>query len=472
VTGPVHPEGRRPRPAPAAPVEPAGAADPGGPGPLPEVPEALLSGYLDAALATLRAADQGELPGPLRQYQTWTPKRMRHPRVLGLVRRTLDLDHSFRKTVDERVLAEEEALARLVRAGRHAEALASGETPEAVARVGIALGPDGEAAVAAAVAAAATSQARAEAAAVRSTLAGVESDLDAARERAEAEAAGARAAREELRAAREELRRVERERRTLAERVEGLERELAQSAAALRTARDEAAAEQRRLGGRVAELQARLSEAQKNYRALRRSAGQVDPVVAEAVGALERDLDALRRATGLGEEGTRGRGAAGAGVGRRPERRRPLAVPGGRGGDDPETLAAWMGEDGVLVLVDGYNVTKHPMGFPDRGLEDQRTLLLDLCRRLARRFGAEVTVVFDGGTVGPIPTRLPLGPVEVVFTDAGRTADDEIVARTNAAPPERPVVVVTSDNELRTRVTALGATITRSPALLGLATAR
>jgi predicted RNA-binding protein with PIN domain len=124
------------------------------------------------------------------------------------------------------------------------------------------------------------------------------------------------------------------------------------------------------------------------------------------------------------------------------------------------------------VLVDGYNVTKHPAGFPDRGLEDQRTLLLDLCRRLARRFGAEVTVVFDGGTVGPIPTRLPLGPVEVVFTDAGRTADDEIVARTNAAPAERPVVVVTSDNELRSRVAALGATVTRSQALLGLAGAR
>jgi predicted RNA-binding protein with PIN domain len=454
----------------SGPVEPDGSG-------LPDLPEALLAGYLDAALATLRAADQGDLPGQLRQYQTWTPKRLRHPRVLALVRRTLDLDQSFRKAVDERVLDEEDALARLLRSGRHAEALASGESPEAVAKVGLALGPDGEAAVTAAVTAAATSQAKAEAAAVRSTLAGVESDLDAARERAEAEAAGARSAREELRAAREALRRVERERRALAERVEGLERELAQSSAALRAARDEAAAEQRRLAGRATELQARLSESQRNLRALRRSAGQVDPVVAEAVGALERDLEALRRATGLGDEGGRGRGSggsrgAGATSGRRPKRRSPLAVPGGRGADDPETLAVWMGVDGVLVLVDGYNVTKHPQGFPDRGLEDQRTLLLDLCRRLARRFGAEVTVVFDGGTMGPIPTRLPLGPVEVVFTDAGRTADDEIVARANAAPPERPVVVVTSDNELRARVTALGATITRSPALLGLATAR
>ena len=229
----------------------------------------------------------------------------------------------------------------------------------------------------------------------------------------------------------------------------------------------------------MAELQARLTESQRTYRALRRSAGQVDPVVAEAVGALVRDLDALRRATGLAEDGGRAEGSRGTGgssggpgTGSRPERRSPLAVPGGRGADDPETLAAWMGVDGVLVLVDGYNVTKHPLGFPDRGLEDQRTLLLDVCRRLARRFGAEITVVFDGGTVGPLPTRLPLGPVEVVFTDAGRTADDEIVARTNAAPPERPVVVVTSDNELRSRVATLGATVTRSPALLGLATAR
>jgi predicted RNA-binding protein with PIN domain len=484
VSGPARPEGSRPRPAPAAQPEPAaGGNGQAGPAPLPDLPEGLLAGYLDAALATLRAADQGDLPGPLRQYQTWTPKRLRHPRVLALVRRTLDLDQSFRQAVDERVLDEEEALARLVRAGRHAEALASGETPEAVARVGLALGREGAEAVQAAVATAAASQARAEAAAVRSALAGAESELDVVRERAEAEAAASRAAREELRAARDELRRVERERRALADRVEGLEHQLAQSAATLRAARDEAAAEQRRLGGRVSELQARLAEAQRSYRALRRSAGQVDPVVAEAVGALERDLDALRRATGLAEEGGgKGRGGAGApgagagsvgpGEGRRPARRQPLPVPGGRGADDPETLAAWMGVDGTLVLVDGYNVTKHPQGFPDRGLEDQRTLLLDLCRRLARRFGAEVTVVFDGGTVGPLPTRLPLGPVEVVFTDPGRSADDEIVVRTNAAPPERPVVVVTSDNELRDRVAALGATVTRSPALLGLATAR
>ncbi len=434
--------------------------------PLPDLPEPLLAGYLDAALATMRAAGPADLPGPLRQYQTWTPRRLKHPRVLALVRRTLDLDPAFRAAVDERVLQEEEALARLIRAGRHSEALASGESPEAVARVGIALGPDGDAAVAAAVDAAARSNAQAEAAAARSALAGAETELEQARARAEQEAGAARAAREALRTARQELRRAEREIHSLSQRSRGLEREVAKAEAAVQAARSQAADEQRRLNGRIAELQALLSETQRQYRALRRSTTQVDPMLAEAVGAIERDLTALRRAAGLAVEGAKASSGAPAA---QPERREPLPVPAGRGSDDPETLAAWLATPGVLVLVDGYNVTKHERGFPDRTLEDQRTLLLDLCRRLARRCGAEITVVFDGASVAAVPSRLPVGPVGVVFTDAGRTADDEIVARVNAAPLERAVVVVSSDNELRERSAALGASVTRAPALLGLA---
>ncbi len=434
--------------------------------PLPDVPEPLLAGYVDAALATLRAASPGDLPGPLRQYQTWTPRRLKHPRVLALVRRMLDLDPTFRAAVDERVLQDEEALARLIRAGRHGEALASGESPEAVARVGIALGPKGDAAVQAAVDAAARSRAQAEAAAARSALAGAETELEQARARAEQEAAAARAARDALRTARQELRRAEREIHNLSQRCRNLEQDVARGEAALQAARSQAADEQRRLSGRIAELQALLSETQRQYRALRRSSSQIDPVVAEAVGALERDLTSLRRATGLAVDAGKAQSGAPAA---QPERREPLAVPAGRGADDPETLAAWLAAPDVLVLVDGYNVSKHERGFPDRTLEDQRTLLLDLCRRVARRWGSEITVVFDGASVAPVPTRLPLGPVGVVFTDAGRTADDEIVARVNAAPPARPAVVVSSDNELRERSAALGASVTRAPALLGLA---
>jgi predicted RNA-binding protein with PIN domain len=431
---------------------------------LPDLPGELLGGYLDAALAQLRAALPTELPGALRQYRTWTPRRLKHPRVVGLVKRSLDTDPGFRAAVDQRVLDEEEVLARLLRAGRHAEALASGEPPEVVARVGIALGRDGAAAVQAAADAAVTDRARAEAARASAALVEAEGGLQAARARADAEAAAARAAREDARAARDELRRAERQAQALGERVRALEQELGRQRAALDAARAEAVAEQRRSGGRIAELQARLTETQRQYRQLRRASTRIDPVVAEAVGTLERDLEALRRATGLTDLGLPAPGP----VERRPERREPLPVPAGRNADDPETLASWMAVPGVLVLVDGYNVTKHERGFPDRSLEDQRTLLVDLCRRLARRWGVEVMVVFDGAEVAPVPTKVGVGAVGVVFTDADRIADDEIVARVNAEPPERPVVVVTSDNELRQRTAALGASVARSPALLGL----
>lgn len=442
------------------------AADARPPMPVPDLADALLVGYLDAALATLRASSPTTLPGQLRQYQTWTPRRLKHPRVLAVVRRTLDLDQKFRAAVDERVLQEEDVLARLIRAGRHAEALASGEPPEAVARVGVALGHDGEAAVRAAEDALARSRAQADAAAARSALAGAESELEQAKARADQEATAARAAREALRSARHELRRAEREIHTLSQRCRALEQEVSKAAATLQAARAQTADEQRRLGGRIAELQALLAQSQRQYRALRKSSSQVDPVVAEAVGALERDLSALRRAAGL--ESVKSP-AGTAPPARQPDRREPLPVPGGLAADDPETLAAWLAAPDVLVLVDGYNVTKHERGFPDRSLEDQRTLLLDLCRRLARRWGAEITVVFDGANVAPVPTRLPLGPIGMVFTDAGRTADDEIVARVNAAPSDRPVVVVSSDNELRERSAALGASVSRATALLGLA---
>jgi len=440
------------------------------PAPLPDLPEALLGGYLDTAVAALRAANASDLPGALRQYQTWTPKRLKHPRVLALVKRALGTDPAFRAVVDGRVLEEEEALARLLRAGRHVEALASGEAAEVVAKVGIALGEAGAPAVQAATDALATSNAQAEAAAARSALAGASDELDAARTRAEAEAASGRAAREELRLVRRELHRAERQIEALTERCRDLEGDVRRAEAAVQAARQQAVDEQRRLNGRLAELQAHLTETQRQYRTLRRASVQIDPVVAEAVGALERDLATLRRAVGLPDPGRkRSGGPAAPGQPRQPERRTPLPVPGGRGADDPETLAAWMSVPEVLVLVDGYNVTKHERGFPEKSLEDQRTLLVDLCRRMARRWGAQITVVFDGANVAPVPTRLPLGAVDVVFTDPGRTADDEIVARVNAAPPERPVVVVSSDNELRQRSAALGASVTRATALLGLA---
>jgi len=434
------------------------------PVPLTSVPEALLEGYLEAALTVVRTAPPPTLPGPLRGFATWAPRKLHGPRVLAMVKRALETEPGFRAAVDEVVLGVEPRLAELLRSGRHADALASGEPPETVARVGIALGQAGWPAVRAAIDRAELDEAQAAAARSRAATQEVQEQLMAARARADAEAQGTRAAREQARAAAEELRRAERERRRLQVRVHELEEELRAARSAAEAARSEAATERRRLQARLAEQRALLEAAQRANRSLRKQ-GMPDPAVVEAVGALDRDLASLRRAVGLDVDQL----AAGAGAARRgPARREPLPVPGGRTADEPETLLAWVDAPGVLILVDGYNVTKHPQGFPDRGLEDQRTLLLARCRRLVRR-GNEVTVVFDGAEVGPLPaTRLAMSGIGVVFTDAGRTADDEIVARVNAEPAERPVVVVSSDNEVRERSAALGANVSRAPALLGI----
>ncbi|MFL6271446.1 MAG: NYN domain-containing protein [Actinomycetes bacterium] len=434
---------------------------------LGELPDEIVAGYLEAALTVVRTADAAELPGALRGFATWAPRRLHSPRVLAMVKRGLETDPAFRAAVDQLVLSNERQLAELVRDGHWSEALASGEPPAAVAKVGLALGVQGSTAVDAALRRAEVDAAQATAAKSAAATAEVAAELTAARRRAEDEATAARAAREQARAGADELRRAERERRRLEGRVRELETALEEARAAADAAESRAATDRRRLTARIEEQRAMLEELQRANRALRRPSG-VDPALAEAVGALERDLGALRRAAGL--DAVRAPGAAAPGRG--PERRTPLPVPGGRTADDPQTLLAWASEPGVLVLIDGYNVTKQPMGFPDHTLADQRTLLVARCRPLARRAG-EVVIVFDGAEVGPLPTgRLAVRGVGVVFTDPDRIADDEIVARVNAEPPDRPVVVVSSDNEVRERVEALGANAVASPVLLAIEGAR
>jgi predicted RNA-binding protein with PIN domain len=446
----------------------AGASATGGGPVLADLPADLGERYLDAALTVLRVGDPSVLPNALRGFSAWAPRRLHSPRVVGLVRRALESEPAFRTATDEYVLAAEPQLAELLRAGRHAEALASGEPPATVAMVGLAMGEAGAAAVTAATQQAQVARAQAVAARSAAATAEVAAERAAAQAKADQEAAAAKAAREQARQAADELRRSERERRRLEARVAELETALREARAATSAAEAKAGAERRRLSARLAEQRAAAEELARANRALRRPGG-VDPALTEAVGALERDLAALRRAAGVEAAA---QAAAGQPAPARPERRQPMPVPGGRTADDPETLFAWAGTPGVLVLVDGYNVTKHPLGFGDRSLEDQRTVLVARCRRLARRSG-ELVIVFDGAEVGPLPpSRMAVNGVGVVFTDAGRTADDEIVARVNAEPPERPVVVVSSDNEVRERSAALGANTVRAQALLGLGHAR
>jgi hypothetical protein len=148
---------------------------------------------------------------------------------------------------------------------------------------------------------------------------------------------------------------------------------------------------------------------------------------------------------------------------RRPQRR-PQRLPGGTIASSA-AAAEFLLRSGAAVLVDGYNVAK--LGWPSERLDEQRRRLLDAVENLARRFGADVTVVFDGAAVvGAHAGRRRM--VRVVYSPEGVTADDVIRDEVRRLPVTRPVVVVTNDTEIVTDVKALGVNVVPSNALFAI----
>ncbi|PZS33553.1 MAG: RNA-binding protein [Pseudonocardiales bacterium] len=134
-----------------------------------------------------------------------------------------------------------------------------------------------------------------------------------------------------------------------------------------------------------------------------------------------------------------------------------------RRADDPAALDGLLALPNVHVIVDGYNVTKN--GYGDLPLSDQRQRLIGAMATLAGRSGAEVTIAFDGGARPPAQPPVPRG-VRVLFSAADEIADD-LIRRLVAAEPEgRPVVVVTSDQQVVTDVQRAGAWTVPSEVLL------
>lgn len=148
----------------------------------------------------------------------------------------------------------------------------------------------------------------------------------------------------------------------------------------------------------------------------------------------------------------------------RPEARNALRLPGGVIASSADAAEFLLRSDAV-VLVDGYNVAK--LAWPSRSLEAQRTHLLDALENVARRFGTDITVVFDGAAVvGAHAARRRL--VRVVYSPQGVIADDVIRDEVRRLPAGRAVVVVTNDSEIVTDVKVLGANVVPSNALIAV----
>ena len=148
----------------------------------------------------------------------------------------------------------------------------------------------------------------------------------------------------------------------------------------------------------------------------------------------------------------------------RSTQRKALSLPGGVIASSAEA-ASFLARSDAPMLIDGYNVAK--LGWPHLDLESQRNAMLDGVENLVRRYGTDITVIFDGASiVGAHTGRRRL--TRVVFSPEGVTADDVIRDEVRRIPASHSVVVVTNDAEIVRDVRADGSNVLPSNALLAV----
>jgi predicted RNA-binding protein with PIN domain len=126
---------------------------------------------------------------------------------------------------------------------------------------------------------------------------------------------------------------------------------------------------------------------------------------------------------------------------------------------------------GMLVLVDGYNVTLS--AWQDLPISAQRSRLVDACSELVARSGADVMIVFDGAEEpadlpADLRARGPTSRVHWRFSPVDVEADDVLLDLVAELEPERPVTVASSDRRVRDGARRLGANAISTPQLLAV----
>jgi predicted RNA-binding protein with PIN domain len=154
-------------------------------------------------------------------------------------------------------------------------------------------------------------------------------------------------------------------------------------------------------------------------------------------------------------------------VGALRSRRQPLPLPPAVFEDSPEA-AVHLVRTGVLLLVDGYNVSLH--AWPGVALAHQRHRLISALAELAARSGAAVRVIFDGDETQAFPPvpGAARAVVRVAFSAPGVDADEVIIEAVEHHPVGQAVVVATDDRRVQDEVRRRGANVLTTPQLLGL----
>lgn len=406
----------------------------------------------------LGALRSDEIPGPLRRVARFEPRR-RARLAATLLATQIEKDAEFRERVAEAARSEWAELA---------EALDAGTVPPAADPATLAAAayllrpPNWTEIVESAGAELERSAAVAEQAQQTQTVEALRGKLSETKEQAQREATRLRA---ELRSSRAEVADLRRKLHESRNRAKEAERRAAEEAEAAATERDAAkesvAAAEKELRRMRTELAEARERAESAKRAGREGRNAADARLRVLLDALSDVAQGLRRELALPTSIDRPADTVaavtppGKGIGNRAGRM--LSE------QDPAQFDQFLALPLVHLIVDGYNVTK--TGYPDLPLADQRRRLITGLAGLASRTNAEVTAVFDGADVDAPAVHAPRG-VRVVFSAPGETADELIVRLVAAEPPGRPVVVVTSDQEIVDAVRRAGARPASSPLLL------
>lgn len=261
------------------------------------------------------------------------------------------------------------------------------------------------------------------------------------RRRADAAEQRARSLEAELGAAREQAERLREEMADLTSRLEEEKRRSRDRLARMRRRAEDAELRARVDVDRAGEIAGQLEQ----MAARLRQALEANPTSGPSVGA-EEPADGAAPAAAIPRRVVAAQGG------------RPCALPSGVRSDDPLAVEALLQVPDLEVVIDGYNVSKDLRGVPAAALPDQRAWLDRLAAAVAARNSVHVTVVWDGDDVRTTASRRR--SVKTIYTQEGETADDRIVALVSEL--DQPVLVVTSDREVRERCEDAGANVVAS----------
>lgn len=423
------------------------------------LPPAVRGRVVTLAADGLGALPADEVPAGLKAFWRFTPTR-RAKLAATPIASALETDPVFRQRVAERVRKAVPGLARALDDG----VVPAAADPLEVAAVAYLLRPPGwpslvaEAveSISAATSTAASAHAQESVTRLQEQLGAVRAQGRSELERLRGELQAAKAEVSELRRKLGESRETTRHAKAEADQARDV---LEQQRAHATTAAAATDSELRRLRSRLAEADAALETARRTVREGRtledaRLRLLLDTVIEAAQG--------LRRELALPPTAVRPADVV-AGVIPAPTGVDDIV---GRGlePDDPAVLDQLLALPQVHLIVDGYNVTKS--GYGGVTLEAQRQRLVTGLAALAARSRAEVTCCFDGAALEGVPSVVQPRGVRVRFSEPGVTADELIRRLVRAEPVGRPVVVVSSDREVRDGVRRAGARAVPSSALL------